>query len=291
MDINMNYDTVFKEAMVLFKDKSLDFLGLHGIAPIDEPLKTENVQIEINTEFLDLTFGLKDGRGVHFEEEVDLSRDDMLRFGTYHLGLSRVYKREFITVVFVKNPTSIKDINTEQLVFKPIIVQCSKIDADTMLKRIKNCINNNESVNELEIIYLPLFHSSQYTPTELFKESIALIKRLQIEESRRHKIFALLLVLAGKVVDKSQLEETWEELRLMGNAILEYAEARGMAAGIAIGRTEGIAVGRTEGIAVGRTEGILTIARNMLKRHKLIEEIMEDTGLTRVEIEFEAGKL
>ncbi|MCL1876342.1 MAG: hypothetical protein FWF87_08815, partial [Synergistaceae bacterium] len=62
-------------------------------------------------------------------------------------------------------------------------------------------------------------------------------------------------------------------------------EAKGRAEGEAKGRAEGEAKGRTEGRAEGRTEGILAIACNMLKRNKPIDEIMEDTGLTRIEVE------
>jgi hypothetical protein len=228
MDVHKNYDAVFKEAMVLFKDKTLDFLGLHGIAPISEPLRTENVQIEINSEFLDLTFGLQDGKGAHFEEEVDLSRDDMLRFGSYHLGLSRVYKRDFITVIFVKNPTSIKELRTEQISFTPIIVQCSEFDADAILDRLKKSVADGEAINELELIYLPLFRSSKYSPTELFRESAALVKALQVEDNRRIKVAALLYALAGKVVETTELDKFWEEVKVMGNKIIEYAENYGM---------------------------------------------------------------
>ncbi|MDR2855420.1 MAG: hypothetical protein LBV40_04620, partial [Methanomicrobiales archaeon] len=84
-DVHTNYDQVFKEALTLFKDKTLDFLGLHGIAPIAEPLRTENVEVSIRSEFADLTFALQDGRGIHFEEEVQLSKDDMMRIAGYSL--------------------------------------------------------------------------------------------------------------------------------------------------------------------------------------------------------------
>ncbi|MCL1875373.1 MAG: Rpn family recombination-promoting nuclease/putative transposase [Synergistaceae bacterium] len=43
--------------------------------------------------------------------------------------------------------------------------------------------------------------------------------------------------------------------------------------------------GEAKGRAEGRTEGILAIACNMLKRNRPIDEIMEDTGLTRDEVE------
>ena len=67
--VHKNYDPVFKEALVLYKDKALDFLGLTGIDPITESLRTESVEIEIKIAFRDLTFGLGDGRGANFEND------------------------------------------------------------------------------------------------------------------------------------------------------------------------------------------------------------------------------
>ncbi len=69
--IHHNYDAVFKDAMTLFKDKTLDFLGISGVAPIKEPLRTENVQVEVKTEFVDLLFSTNDGKGLHLEGGVE----------------------------------------------------------------------------------------------------------------------------------------------------------------------------------------------------------------------------
>ena len=230
-----NYDPVFKESLILFKNKTLDFLGLSGIAPITEPLMTESIEIEIKIEIRDLSFGTQDGCGLHFEEEVDLSRDDMLRFCSYNTGLSRVYKREFITVIFVKNPTTLKEIQTDQLVFKPIIVQCSKFDADLILDRLKQDITAGIPINELELVYLPLFYSIKLSPTELFKESTKLIKDLKVDDDRKRKLYGLSILLANKVVEQSQLEITLREVINMGNIIIETAENMGTQRGIKIG--------------------------------------------------------
>jgi hypothetical protein len=227
MDVHNNYDAVFKDAIALYKDKTLDFLGLHGIAPIQEPLRTESVQIEIKAEFLDLTFGTADGRGLHIEEETDLSRDDLLRFCSYNVGLNRTYKREFVTVVFVKNPTALTEIKSEQLHYKPIIVQCSKFDADAMLKKLKDDIEAGNVVNELELVYLPLFGSSKLNPTELFSRSVELVKAMQTDYAHKRKILALLVTLAGKIVERDQLEEIAEEVKKMGNVLIEYFEEIG----------------------------------------------------------------
>jgi hypothetical protein len=135
----MNYDAVFKEAMTLFKGKALDFLGLSDLGTIEEPLPVENVEVEIRSEFADMAFALRGGGGLHFEEEVNLSKDDLLRICGYHTWLSRVHKREFVTVLFVKNrvPAGRIRIRTKQLHFTPVVVDCSAIDADTRLARLR----------------------------------------------------------------------------------------------------------------------------------------------------------
>jgi hypothetical protein len=279
--IHRNYDAVFKDAMVLFKDKTLDFLGLQGIPPITEPLGTEVVKVEVDTNILDLTFGLQDRRGLHLEEEVDLSFDDMLRIGGYHLDLSRVYKREFITVIFVKNPVYIDKIKTEQFIFAPIIVQCSQIDADKALIKLKAAIVNGEPVNELELIYLLLFKSIKYNPTELFNESAKLITSMKVEDQHKQKIAALLIVLAGKVVDKTVLERYAEEVKRMGNAVLEYFEELGEVRGKKLGEE----LGEERGKKIKEAE---TAAR-MLSKGYSSNDILELTGITKERLNEIAG--
>jgi hypothetical protein len=221
-NIHTNYDAVFKDALTLFKDKTLDFLGLHDIPPITEPLSAEAVNIEVKKDIFDLVFGLQDGRGLHIEEEVDLSYDDLLRFGVYHLNLNRAHKRKFISVVFVKNPVKVSELRTGQLTFIPIIVQCSQFNADEILIKLKTSIANGEPFNELELIYLPLFNSINYTPTELFSESAKLITVLQADDRFKQKLSSLLIVLSGKVVDEAILEKYLEEVMRMGNAVIDY---------------------------------------------------------------------
>ena len=222
-----NKDFVFKDALVLFKDKTLDFLGLTDIAPLGESLRTETVDVEVTWEFQDLAFATQDGRGVHFEEEDDLSKDDVLRFAGYNISLSRVHKRVFDTVIFVKKPTTQMEIKTNQLHFAPIIVQCSKIDADTMLNRLKKDIAAGKPINELEVIYLPLFRSVKSSPSELFLESTKLIHAMKVDDSHKEKIYALLITLMGKEIEQSYLEAVAKEVAKMSNVIIEYFEELG----------------------------------------------------------------
>jgi hypothetical protein len=247
------------------------------------------VEVEIRSEFADMAFALRGGGGLHFEEEVNLSKDDLLRICGYHTWLSRVHKREFVTVLFVKNrvPAGRIRIRTKQLHFTPVVVDCSAIDADTRLARLRQQVTEQAEVNELELLYLPLFHSETLTATELFQESARLIQALRAEDAVKHKLSALLIALAGKVVDAEALLEFWEEVRKMGNKIIEIAEAYGMQIGeergIAIGEERGIAIGEERGITIGEEHGQLkmaeTTARKMLTKGYSLEVIAELTDL------------
>ena len=88
-----NYDLGFKEAITLFKDKALDFFGIDELSAITEPLPTESNQVEVKSLFRDLVFATTDGRGLHFEEEISLSQDDIWRFLDYNVSLYRIHKR------------------------------------------------------------------------------------------------------------------------------------------------------------------------------------------------------
>ena len=224
-----NYNLGFKEAITLFKDKALDFFGIDELASITEPLATESVQVEVKSLFRDLVFATKEGKGLHFEEEVNLSPDDLLRFLDYNISLRRIHKRVFDTVIFVKEPTDLTGINEDRLIFKPIIVQCSEIDADAMLEELKKDIAEGKSINELKLIYLPLFRGRTLDATGLFLESTKLIRAMKSDEEIKRKVFTLAILISGKVVDSKVLDKIYEEVMMMstGNVILDYAENRG----------------------------------------------------------------
>jgi len=125
-EIDKNYDAVFKDALFLFKNNALDFFGLSGDITIGEPLRTETKEIHVEWEFSDLTFRLSDGTGSHAEEEVSLSKNDLLRFCAYHVNLMRTYNIDFTTVIFVKNSPKHLMIDSNALKFNPVIIDCNR---------------------------------------------------------------------------------------------------------------------------------------------------------------------
>jgi len=226
-NIHHNYDAVFKDALTLFKDKALDFLGITHLAPIAEPLSTESVQVAIKSEFRDLVFATQDKNGVHLEEEVDLSTDDLLRFCNYNVGLQRIYKRDFTTIILVKNSTTLTKLDTACVQFSPIIVQCTHIDADALLEQLHADITAGKPINELQLVYLPLFASKKYSPTELFKESTQLINEMNAQDELKRKLYALITALARKIVPFNIIKDFLKEVDMRDNVIIRAAEEIG----------------------------------------------------------------
>ena len=100
-----------------------------------------------------------------------------------------------------------------------------------MLAKLKADINSGQAINELEAIYLPLFSSKTLSPTELFLESAEIVKVMQASEERKHKVLSLLITLSGKIVDHDKILELIEEVRKMGNVIIEVFEEIGRESG------------------------------------------------------------
>jgi hypothetical protein len=231
VDERQNYDKAFKDALVFFKDKTLDFFDIGHLPPIAEPLRTEAAKVTADTDFSDLTFRLADGRGLHLEEEVDLSEKDLLRFCGYHVDLIQTYGVDFVTVMFVKNPARIKAVERGMLSFRPIIADCSERDADAALARLKRQIAAGEPVNELELLYLPIFSSKSMRPVELLREGVAIAKRLPDTPARDH-LFALMMMVSNRVVSSQELKQIWEDIQMTKLKILEVAEEIGMEKGM-----------------------------------------------------------
>jgi hypothetical protein len=258
-----NYDVAFKQAVVLFGDKLWDFFGLE-FPPIKEQLETESVKVQTEVERSDAVFAMLDGRGAHFEEEVNLSKKDMLRFCGYNVDLSQKYEREFITVIFVRDSTAIKQIESQCLSFRPVIVDCSKKNADEIIKKICLQIERGEPVNELELMYLPLFKSKLKKPEELTVEGVELTKKLPIPFEVKAKMVGTILVLSNKFLDENAIESLWEEFRAMELKIVKVAEQKGIKQGI--------------------EQGIERVALNMIKNGMDIDDVILNTGLSQEKV-------
>jgi len=185
VDTHHNKDKVLKESLTLFKDGSLEFLdsGLSG--KVTDILSTEMTETTTKKSYADNALKMSTNEGVHHEWEADVSKDDVMRFGSYNLDLSRMHKIPFTTVIITATkPTETEYIN-KSISFKPIIIDLSERDADKTLAEIDRKIKAGEhsSINELEIIYLPLYTSkSGKTTADLLDIAVKLAPQVVKEE-------------------------------------------------------------------------------------------------------------
>jgi flagellar biosynthesis/type III secretory pathway protein FliH len=75
------------------------------------------------------------------------------------------------------------------------------------------------------------------------------------------------------------LADSREKLRRDISAQVHEAEARGREEGWEGGLEEGLEKGREEGLEKGLEKGLMTVARNLLKLGRPLEEIQAATGL------------
>jgi len=129
-----------------------------------------------------------------------------------------------------------------------------------MLAKLKRAIIAGKPINELEAIYLPLFHSKNLTPTKLFIESAELIKSAHMDDSLKQKVLTLLITISGKIVNRAELLALAEEVRIMGNVVIEVFEE--------LGREE------------GRKKEKEDIARKMLVKDMDVLDVIDVTGLS-----------
>ena len=142
--IYTNYDAGFKKALLLFKDKSLDFIGLENLPVVREAINTEHVDFEVKYTFSDMAFLLADGTGLNMEWEADISRKDLRRFAKYNLAFEEQFDMSFTTVIFTNKPTTVQRYESASHIFQPIIVNLRERNGEKVLEKIKKQIQNKK---------------------------------------------------------------------------------------------------------------------------------------------------
>ena len=205
-----NYDAVFKESFEFYKGKDLTFFGV-DLAQITETLNPEITQLKVDKYFADIVFRLADGTGLHLEWEADLSQDDILRFCIYHASLTRNYNVSFKTVVFTKKAPRCNSYEGDCLNFKPEIVNLGSYDAEKALEVIRTQINNGEAINDLQLIYLPLYGSKR-NPAQIIRDVVDVAKKAYTNSDHARDIVMMSFVAANRVISTDEIRDLWEEI-------------------------------------------------------------------------------
>ena len=150
--------------------------------------------------------------------------------------------------------------------------------------RLKNMRNNEELTDLFEINFLEL---SKIPPEPDGSMKDLWMRFLSAKTEEELDMLAekspVLEKAVHRLVQISADEKLRYELEMREKAEIDYWSA--MKTNYRKGEEKGIKKGRKEGRLEGIEQGKLAIAENMLKRNRPIDEIIEDTGLTRKQVE------
>jgi hypothetical protein len=213
---------------------------------------------------------MSDNVGVHHEWEVQISEDDMKRFASYHIDLSRMHNIPFTTVIITTKKPGIKSYKSPSMTFTPVIVNLKDRDADKVLIEFDRKLKNGEHglINLLEIIYLPLYGSlSGKSTPDLLDIAIKLTPQVvNDDKSKQQKLYDLLVLLTSSFVSDEELNKILEaNMRILEDSpAVRVLESRGM----------------DKGINKGRLQEKIDIAINMLQGGEDYSKITRFTGLS-----------
>lgn len=235
-----NYDMVIKEALTLFENKTLDFLGL-DLPKIISVEDTELYKIETKNNFIDLNFMLEDGTLLHIEEETHVSLKDLLRFAQTDLMMYGKKHRKIHTVVLTKTAAeqTKNTIDAGSLIYKVDCINLTEDDWEDTYNKLKSKIESGEEFNELELIFLPLKKADEQDTTYI-DQSIELAKEIKTSKVEQLRIISLMIVLMDKHLTKEKILNIWEELNMLNimKVAQEIYEKEGMEKGIEKGKEE-----------------------------------------------------
>ena len=234
---------------------------------------------------MDLNFKLKDGSILHLEEETDISKEDLLRFASYDLKLYNRYRDRIRTVVLCVDgfEESEAGFNAGCINYGVTVIDMSEKDGDLKLKEIRKKIENDQPVNILDLIFLPLMSSEQEMVARV-KQVIELEQQLKLSVVKSSKVVAMTLVMVDKFLSEREISEIWRDYKML--KIFKYAEKKGEEKGVEKGMEKGMEKGKKEGIEK------IVYKQLMIKFGKLPEDYKEKlTKLGEEELELVAEKI
>jgi hypothetical protein len=249
MSYTTNYDVITTWFASIFKEKTLDVLGIQT-APIKSVSSYKPVDIMISAGMVDIVMEDMNGNVFHIEEQRNMSEEDLCRFAVYHFSASRDWNYKIHDIILISG-TSYKgkrEIKTPHGTYCPIFVDFTQKDGFKRLKEIKAAIDKGDSSVIIELIFLPLYGKTNH------KELAEAVLEYEVELCKANKmsemILAATLIMSNKILDDETLNKIWKEVKMID--IFAFAHEKGRNEGINEGKKEG----KKEGRNVGRGEGI-----------------------------------
>ena len=226
-DYHDNYDVVLKSVMSLYTNKSLNFLGID--ATVTELLSGESVEVDIRKTLDDQVLKLDNKSGLDVEWEASVSLDDALRFAAYNIGLTRKYKIPFKTIIMTRKKVRKKIYISGSIKFTPVIIVLSDRDGKAALDNIKQNLSQGIPVNELEVVYLPLYNNRGKSFEDIFQEIIKLLPQITSDKQEQDRLLTLSALLVNKFVPADEYKTILEAIKMAfeDNTMFKILEENG----------------------------------------------------------------
>ena len=232
-------DAVMKMGFDYFRNTILKTLGIDY--QYEEIGPTELVELTIQSLYMDFTFLTTGGFYIHTEfQTTDKKEADLRRFHAYDAVYSNKTGKKVITYVFysggITNVKSELDCGLYTYRVQPIYLKAK--NADEVFRKLKQKQDNGDVFTEDDYAALSLtpLMSGKMSRKDMFKEAICLAKP-NIELSAE-KATAMLYTLADKLLDRAELDEIKEVIRMtrLGQMLMD----EGMEKGIELNQTDSI---------------------------------------------------
>jgi hypothetical protein len=249
MSYPTNYDVVTTWFASIFKEKTLDVLGI-PTAPIKNVSSYKPVDIMISAGMVDIVMEDIHDNAYHIEEQRNMSEEDLCRFAVYHFSAARDWNYKIYDIILIsgKSYTGKREINTPHGTYRPIFVDFTQKDGFQRLTEIKSAIDKGDTNSIIELIFLPLYGKTNH------KELAEKVLTYEVELCRANKmselILAATLIMSNKILDNETLNKIWKEVKMID--IFAFAHEKG------------VKTGEKKGIKTGIKNSIFTILESTI---------------------------
>lgn len=271
-DKNKIEDKSLKAVAKEYPNGILRYCGLDE--EVIEVFMGEQLQLKEITTRPDIIFSCKNNVSVIMEfQSTRPTEKRLLEIARYTLN-ERIEHENITKVVILSTVAEKTEITNLQIAYEcylPIAsISLKDIDGEKELLKIKEKIKNNEMLDEddeLQLTLLPFTNIKQSVESAIYTTA-KLTNKAKISQNGRNFIKEIQALLTEKFVSKNHKKQIKKEIEMYNELFKEeFDEAREM------------------GREIGKEENTIAIAKNMIENNRPIENIIEDTGLTRKQIE------
>ena len=224
-------DAVMKMGFDYFRNTILKTLGIDY--QYEEIGPTELVELTIHSLYMDFTFLTTGGFYIHTQfQTTDKKEADLRRFHAYDAVYSNKTGKQVITyVIYSGGITNVKsELDCGLYTYRVQPIYLKDKNADEVFLKLKQKQDNGEAFTEDDYATLSLtpLMSGKISRKDMFKEAIRLTK--SNNELTAEKTRAVLYTLADKFLDKTELDEIKEVLRMtrLGQMLMDDGMEKGM---------------------------------------------------------------